>query len=321
MSATAKTLTTAVIGAGYMGGGIAQVLALAGHHVMLADVDQRTSRTALRRLIEQAKDFEARGLMPVGAEKTIRQNLFAANSVEDAVAGSDYITEAIPELLELKLEMLARISGACRPSAIIATNTSAISISDLAKGVTNRERFLGVHWMNPAPFIPGVELVAGEDTAPETTDVVEELIVHAGKMPTRVADTPGFIANRLQFSLYKEAVQMLEEGVATAAQIDAVVTNSFGFRLALFGPIAIGDMAGLDVYRSAFHSLAKAYGTRFRAPKSLVQTVDEGNIGLKSGHGFLDIDAEEAERLVEYRDHAYARLSQLRAELGKAPGL
>lgn len=312
--------STAVVGSGYMGGGIAQVLAMHGHAVRLGDVDEITAQRARTRLIAQAKEFEARGLMPTGAADTIERNISAA-TIDDAVAGADYVTEAVPEVREIKGEILRRISSAAPSDAIISTNTSAIPIGELGESVTNPERFVGVHWMNPVPFIPGVELIAGPKTAPKTLDVVEDLITSLGKKPTRVADTPGFVANRLQFALFKEAVQMVEDGVATPAQIDAVVTNSFGFRLSLFGPFAIGDMAGLDVYAGAFRTLEEAYGQRFAVPKKLKAVVEAGNLGLKTGRGFLDVDAQSRDALVCYRDDAYARLSQLRAALGAAPGL
>lgn len=313
--------TTAVVGSGYMGGGIAQVLAMHGYKVMLGDVDGETAERARVRLVQQARDFEARGLLPEGASKTIEGNLVAAASIEEAVAAADYIAEAVPEKPDLKAAILRRVSAAAPPHAIIGTNTSAIPISELAASLTGPERFLGVHWMNPAPFIPGVELIPGEETDPAVLDRSEELIRSLGKTPARVADTPGFVANRLQFALYKEAARIVEEGVATPEQIDAVVNSTFGFRLALFGPFAIGDMAGLDVYESAYRTLEKAYGERFTAPEALVATVNEGNIGLKSGRGFLDIDPANQVALLAYRDNAYARLSQLRAELGQAPGL
>jgi 3-hydroxybutyryl-CoA dehydrogenase len=312
---------TAVVGSGYMGGGIAQVLALHGHKVLLGDVDGETAERARVRLVEQAREFEAQGLMPAGAADTIGKNLGAAGSIEDAVAEADYIAEAVPENPDLKASILGRISAAAPDGAVIGTNTSAIPIGQLANSVTGPERFLGVHWMNPAPFIPGVELIPGPDTAPKVLDLAEALIRGLGKTPARVADTPGFVANRLQFALYKEAVRIVEEGVATPAQIDAVVSNTFGFRLALFGPFAIGDMAGLDVYEASFRTLEKAYGERFAAPDALAAAVGEGNLGLKSGRGFLDIDPQDRAALLAYRDSAYGRLSQLRAELGEAPGL
>jgi 3-hydroxybutyryl-CoA dehydrogenase len=129
------------------------------------------------------------------------------------------------------------------------------------------------------------------------------------------------VANRLQFALFKEAVLMVEEGLATPEMIDLVVSNAFGFRLALFGPFAIADMAGLDVYNASYASLRAEYGDRLDAPKALADLVASGHLGLKSGGGFLDIDESEREALLAYRDAAYARLAQLRAELGAAPGL
>ena len=313
--------TTAVVGSGYMGGGIAQVLALHGYKVVLGDVDGETAERARVRLVEQAHGFQAHGLLPEGAAEIIGGNLAAAGSIEDAVSAADYIAEAVPEDPGIKASILRRISAAAPAAALIGTNTSAIPIGELALSVAGPERFLGVHWMNPAPFIPGVELIPGPDTDPAVLDLAEALIRGLGKTPARVADTPGFVANRLQFALYKEAVQIVDEGVATPEQIDAVVSNTFGFRLALFGPFAIGDMAGLDVYASSFRTLEKAYGPRFTAPEALLATVNDGNLGLKSGQGFLDIDPADRPALLAYRDNAYARLSQLRAELGQAPGL
>ncbi|MDP9695851.1 UNVERIFIED_ORG: 3-hydroxybutyryl-CoA dehydrogenase [Arthrobacter globiformis] len=321
MKITQTISNTAVVGAGYMGGGIAQVLALHGYPVALGDVDGRIAERARIRLVDQAKAFEAQGLLPAGAADTIAGNLTAAASIEDAVATSDYVAEAVPEDRVIKADILRRISAAAPADAVIGTNTSAIPIGELAASVTGPERFLGVHWMNPAPFIPGVELIPGPETLPSVVDLAEELILTLGKTPARVADTPGFVANRLQFALYKEAARIVEEGVANPSQIDDVVSNTFGFRLALFGPFAIGDMAGLDVYESSFRTLEKAYGERFAPPAALTATVAEGNLGLKSGQGFLDVDQASRESLVAYRDSAYARLSQLRAELGRAPGL
>lgn len=321
MTSNIRISAVAVVGSGYMGGGIAQVLAGGGFRVVLADVDARTAENARSRLTDQADMFETHGLLPVGASSTIRKNLYSAESIEDAVSEADYITEAVPEDLELKLHILGRISLAAGSNSIIGTNTSAIPIKRLAEGVANPERFLGVHWMNPAPFVPGVELIRGPLTTTGTIDVTESLIRKVGKTPARVSDSPGFVANRLQFALFKEAVRIVEEGLATPDQIDSVVSTTFGFRLALFGPFAIGDMAGLDVYDSSYKTLEEAYGERFSSPQSLAEMVGQGNLGLKSGAGFLGIKASDRNALLEYRDNAYARLSQLREQLGKAPGL
>lgn len=321
MSVAEHISTTAVVGCGYMGGGIAQVMALKGHRVNLGDIDAETAVRARQRLVDEARKFEDLALLPEGAAGIIEANLVASQSIEEAVQEVDYIAEAVPEDPGLKSDILKRISVAARPEAIIGSNTSAIPISQLAESVVHPERFLGVHWMNPAPFIPAVELIPAQRTHPDALTLVEGFIRHLGKAPAKVADTPGFVANRLQFALYKEAARIVEEGVATPAEIDSVVSNSFGFRLALFGPFAIGDMAGLDVYQGAYKTLQKAYGDRFAPPAALSELVRNGHIGLKADHGFLDIDPAARPDLIAYRDNAYARLSQLRDQLGEAPGL
>ncbi|HEX4402838.1 MAG TPA: 3-hydroxyacyl-CoA dehydrogenase family protein [Galbitalea sp.] len=316
-----SVLETSVVGSGYMGGGIAQVFANAGHHVTLADVDAQTAANARERLVDQAEVFEEQGLFTPGSRERIAQNLTAAESIEAAVANANYVTEAVPEVMDIKRETLQRISAAVPEDCVIGSNTSAIPIEQLSEVISQRERFLGVHWMNPAPFIPGVEIIASTATDSSVVDYAEALIRSLGKITARVADTPGFVANRLQFALYKEAAKMVEEAVASPSEIDAVVSNTFGFRLALFGPFAIGDMAGLDVYNSAYSTLEAAYGERFAAPSALADLVKVGNLGIKSGAGFLDIPESDRGALLVYRDKSYALLSQLREHLGSAPGL
>lgn len=313
--------SAAVIGSGYMGGGIAQVLALGGYRVVLGDVDAATAERSRERLVAQGERFEAEGLFPGGAGDLIRANLAAADSIEEATAQAAFITEAVPEDLGIKHSVLSRISGALGPDAIVGSNTSAIPISRLSTALSAPDRFLGVHWMNPAPFIPGVELIPGPATSAATFSTVEALVRGLGKVTARVADTPGFVANRLQFALYKEASRIVEEGTASATDIDAVVSNTFGFRLALFGPFAIGDMAGLDVYNASYATLEDAFGERFASPLPVRSAVETGNLGTKSGGGLLGIDPNDVPALLAYRDAAYARLSQLRSALGRPPGL
>jgi 3-hydroxybutyryl-CoA dehydrogenase len=313
--------TIAVVGSGYMGGGIAQVLALSGRTVHLADVSAEAAEAARNRLLEEAKAYETGGLFPHGSTQLLTDNLVAAQSIEDAVAAADYVTEAVPENIALKREIFARISAAARPGTILTTNTSAIPVHKLVDVVTDPSRFLGVHWMNPAPFVPGVEIIPGKATAPEVVDAAMALVTEAGKVPALVADVAGFVANRLQFALYKEALAVVDEGLATPADVDKVVSSTFGFRLALFGPFAIGDMAGLDVYEASYRTLAEQYGERFQPPAALAGKVASGDLGLKTGGGFLGIDPAAAGDLSSYRNSAYQALSALRAKLGTPPGL
>lgn len=311
--------TIAVVGSGYMGGGIAQVLALSGATVRIADISEEIARKNYDRLIAEAEQFVADGLFPADAVERIRANVSPAASIEEAVTGADFIEEAVPEKIEIKHETLRRISAAASPDAIIGSNTSTILIGSLAEAVANPERFLGVHFSNPAPFIPGVELIPHETTADAAIATVEEIVAATGKETARVKDSTGFVLNRLQYALFHEATQLVEEGVATAEDIDTIVRTTFGFRLPVFGPFAIADMAGLDVYSFCYASLQTRWPERFATPDSLKELVDAGKFGTKSGAGYLDVPADRTPELIAYRNKAYVAIKQLMDELGPAP--
>jgi 3-hydroxybutyryl-CoA dehydrogenase len=308
----------AVVGAGYMGGGIAQVFAMAGLNVTIVDVDPSATRRNLDRLRREAEVFEAQGLFSAGSADLIRANLHAADSLPAAVGEADLIEEAVLERPEVKGPVLTSIEEAARPDAIIGSNTSTLPIGNLSAHLKHAERFLGVHFSNPAPFIPGVELIAHAGTDETAIRVVEALIATTGKLSARVNDKAGFVLNRLQYTLLKEAVNLVEEGVATAEDIDIVVRTTFGYRLPFFGPFAIADMAGLDVYRDGFRTFEENYGERLAAPAMLTELVDSGHHGVKQGGGFVTAAGDQA-ALIAYRNRAYAKLGQLLRELGPAP--
>jgi 3-hydroxybutyryl-CoA dehydrogenase len=299
-----------VIGAGYMGGGIGQILALAGARVQVADVDEPTAQLRARAIVDQASAFVDRGLFPAGADEIVAAGLTAAD-LPEAAADATLVVEAVAENVDLKHAILGRVSRLAPDDAVIATNTSSIPIGTLATAVHRPERFLGVHWFNPAQFVPGVELIVGAQTDPGLAPKLEAALAAIGKWPGIVADTPGFVGNRLQFALFREAALMLEEGVATAEQIDAVVRGSFGYRLPFFGPFAIADMAGLDVYQGAFGTLEEAYGPRFATPAALTEQVEAGRLGTKSGGGFFERSPEEIAAMIQQRDQWYAALADL----------
>jgi 3-hydroxybutyryl-CoA dehydrogenase len=309
----------AQVGAGYMGGGIAQSLANTGLQVWLADADAEATRSAHQRLLAEAEQFEEQGLFPPGSTDRIGTNLHAASSIEEAVADVDFVEEAVPEVPQIKRAVLARVEAAAKPGTIIGTNTSTIPVRVLAEGLADPSRFLTVHWSNPAPFIPGVEIVAGEHTDPSLIPVVKRMLERAGRRSAQVADVPGFVLNRLQYVLLKEAMSIVEEGVATAADVDTIVTSTFGFRLPFFGPFAIADMAGLDVYADSFKTLENAFGERLAAPKVLTDLVAQGKFGVKSGSGFLELDPDKREKLIAYRNKAYSAMNDLLRELGPSP--
>lgn len=308
-----------IVGSGYMGGGISQSLALSGCSVVVADVDESTARASLDRIVLETAQYEAVGLFAEGSTEIIRNRITAAASIENAVAGADYVAEVVTERIDVKESVLNRISLNASGAAVIATNTSALKIADLERFVDLPGRFLGVHWMNPAPFVPGVEIIPGTHTEDKVLASVQRLMSRAGKVAIIVPDTPGFVANRLQFALHKEASRMVEEGLVSPFELDQVVSNSFGFRLAFFGPFAIADMAGLDVYADAYRSMEAAFGERFETPTSLLNAVGQGNYGVKHGHGLTGLDESMQQVIAEYRNRAYSALSALKSEIGPVP--
>jgi 3-hydroxybutyryl-CoA dehydrogenase len=300
-----------VVGAGYMGSGIAQTLARAGADVVVVDADAERAHAGLARMHEQTRDHVVAGLLPEGSVEAVEARTRAADSIALGSPGSDLVIEAVYENPDLKRAVLAEAEQHAGPEAVIATNTSSIPIGELAVALADPSRFLGLHWFNPPQYVPGVEVIPIEATRAGLADTMQELLRAAGKWPALVSDTPGFVGNRLQFALFREAALMLAEGIATAEQIDEVVRGSFGYRLPFFGPFAIADMAGLDVYAAAFGIMEAAYGERFSVPPQLTELVESGHLGTKSGGGFIDRTADEIARTVARRDRSYVELQAL----------
>ena len=215
---------------------------------------------------------------------------------------ADLVIEAVPEDLELKREVLSAIE----PGPIVATNTSSLPITELAESVRAPERFLGVHWFNPPEWTPGIEVISSPQTERAVVEDVMAFLRAIGKRPAEVSDRAGFIANRLQSALLREALACVEEDLATPEAIDEVVRTTFGFRLPFYGPFQIADMAGLDVYESVFRTLERELGPAFAPPKALREQVEQGRFGTKTGAGFGDYD--DADALVLERDRRYAAL-------------
>jgi len=309
----------AVIGSGYMGGGIAQVLALAGSRVALSDVSAEVAEENYQRLIAESRTFVTDGLFPDTATEMLEKNLWVAQSLAEAVADAEFIEEAAPEILAVKRDVLSRISVSAPANAIIGSNTSTISIGSMATEIENPGRFLGIHFSNPAPFVPGVEIIPHAGTHPTTVESTRKLLHDAGKSTAVAGDVTGFVMNRLQYALFHEAAQLVEDGTATADDIDTLVRTTFGFRLPFFGPFAIADMAGLDVYDFCYKSLQTGFPERFATPQILTDLVSQGKLGTKTGSGFLNVPPERITELIAYRNKAYVLMQKLIEELGPAP--
>ncbi|GAA1422881.1 3-hydroxyacyl-CoA dehydrogenase family protein [Agrococcus citreus] len=311
-------ITIAIVGSGYMGGGIAQVFTQAGGRCVLIDADPSRAESGHARVIAEAKEHAARGYISDAQAAAVESNLSWAPSLAEGVQGADIVLEVVFEEIGVKHAVLREIEAAVAEHVIIATNTSAIPIGDLAEVLEHPERFLGVHFFNPATLLPGVEVIPHAGTDAALPDQLVELLAQTGKEPAVVVDSPGFVCNRLQFALFREAARMVEDGDATAEQIDTIVRASFGFRLALYGPFAVADMAGLDVYANSYVSLEKALGERFSVPPSLKERVDAGDLGIKTGGGYLGLSESAAQEMIAARDNAYSELGKLRRSLQAA---
>jgi 3-hydroxybutyryl-CoA dehydrogenase len=298
-----------------MGAGIAHTFAARGIQTVLADATTELTGAGLVRSLELLRRLEAEGNVEPGTSGTAEQHLNAAASVEEAVRGADVVVEAVVEREDVKARVYAAIEAAARDDAVVATNTSSIPIQRLASGLQRPERFLGVHWFVPPLLVPCVEVIRAETTAEHVVDQVVGLLTRLGKSPVVVGDGPGFVANRIQFAMFKEATRIVEEGLAAPDQVDEVVRSSFGFRLPFFGPFTIADMAGLDVYADIFHTLEGGLGDNFAAPRLLREHVDRGELGVKTERGFLELSQAQADELIGRRDRAYVALARLRQEL------
>jgi 3-hydroxybutyryl-CoA dehydrogenase len=277
MSETKARIT--VIGAGLMGHGIAQVFALAGHDVTIYDSFTSTLTTAKARILTNLKDL--------GDDESAVDRVTPQGDLAMAVRDADYVVEAVLEDLPLKQKLFAEIEQHVRPDTILASNTSVIPITDIMQGLKRRERALGTHWWNPPYLVPLVEVIETQWTSPETIAFTMKLHADAGKKPAHVKkDVPGFIGNRLQHALWREAVSLVENGICDAETVDTVIKAAFGRRLAVLGPLENADMVGTDLTLAIHKTVLPAIDSRPAPSPYLEKLVQEGKLGFKSGEGF-----------------------------------
>ena len=290
-----RATTISLVGAGTMGAGFVRLFGDAGYEVSVYDVRPGAAEAAAAQ----------------------RESTVAAGSLTEALAGADLCIEAIVEELEPKQALFRELAEVAPPACVLATNTSALSVAAIAEAVPAgaRERVIGAHFFNPPDIIPAVEVVRGPETGEAAVETALRLLRGAGKVAAVLNDSPGFVANRIQHAMIGEAWRCLEEGVATAEAIDAIVSGSFGFRLFAYGPFAVGDFNGLDVYESVLRSLEAAYGERFSPPRALLERVERGELGLKAGKGAFEYAPGEAAEIVRRRDEIFARLAETRKRL------
>ncbi len=273
----------AVLGAGTMGHGIAQIAALAGYDVRLTDVSEEALESAIGRVKAQLDKGVELGKVEPQVRDAALGRLRATSDAAEAVAGAEIVVEAVPEVLELKQEILASAAEIVKPDALLATNTSSLSITAIAEAVPGQERVVGMHFFNPVHIMALVEIVRGDRTAPDAVERAREAAERMGKTPIVVVDSPGFASSRLGIALGLEAIRMVEAGVASAEDIDRAM--ELGYRHPM-GPLRLTDLVGLDVRLEIARYLQRELGDRFRPPELLEQMVEDGKLGKKSGRGF-----------------------------------
>ena len=320
----------AVVGAGFMGSGIAAELALrvpSLESVRVWDVMDGVAARAVARAPDVARALvEAGALAPRDVDARLGR-LRAAPTLAEAVEGAAYVAEAAPEDLRLKQDVFRQLDAEARPDAVLASNTSGYDPADLARHVARPERVLVAHYFGPAYLIPLVEVVPHAGTAEWAVARTTSLLRGAGKRPVRLGKfAPGFVANRLQQALFREALFVVREGIAAPEAIDEVVRFSFGPRLAALGPFTVADFAGLDVYASLAENVWPTLSTESAAdalPPELAVRVAGGRLGTKTGAGFFEWPEARLRRVTARRDaalaHALARGADAPAQGAAAP--
>jgi 3-hydroxybutyryl-CoA dehydrogenase len=302
----------AAVGAGRMGRGIALAFAIAGYDFTLLDLRRRSAEDYARLEAEASAEMSASldmlaelGAISDPGSAMARLRIAAESAAADVLRTAEVIFEAVPETLDAKREAFARVCELAPPQAILASTTSTILVTDLVPLVTRPERLLNAHWLNPAYVIPLVELSAHRGTSKELIARLEALLLAAGKVPVLCGPTPGYIVPRLQALVMNEAARMVEEGAASAEEIDKATRYGLGLRFAALGVIEFIDYGGSDILYHASRYLAERVSAeRYTAPENVQRLMREGNLGLKTGRGFYDYRGRDGHA---YRKDVLAR--------------
>jgi 3-hydroxybutyryl-CoA dehydrogenase len=275
----------AVIGAGLMGTGIAYQAARFGIEVNLNDIKQEFITNGMNKIKSMVKTGVDKGKIDLKAAKGIVDGIKPVLDVAEAVKDVDMVVEAIFENMEVKKELFKKIDAAARPDTILASNTSSLSISEMASVTSRPEKFIGTHFFSPVPAMKLVEVVVGDKSSDDTIETAVAFSKKLDKTPVKVKDSPGFIVNRILIPVLTEAVKILQEGLASAEDIDTAMSLGANFPA---GPLQLADFVGLDIARATAETLERGFGACYAPPKLLVEKVDKGELGMKSGKGFYE---------------------------------
>ena len=299
-----------VVGAGTMGAGVAEIFAEFGYTVILYN----RSQAGMERALEHLQPKVAVNPTLIETEADVAGAKIYTTHDLTALAQVDLISESIAENLEVKQDIFRKLDEICAANTLFTTNTSGLSISQIATAVSHPERFAGVHFFNPPQIVPAVEVIKGAETSDATCEVLIDLLKQMQKQPILVQkDVPGFVASRLQFAVVREALHLVEEGIASPTDIDAVMKHGLGLRWALLGPLEIADLGGLDIFNTVGSYVAKSLSNATDSPQVLQDLVEAGKLGAKTGSGFYDYPSGKASALIAERDEKLLEILRLKS--------
>jgi len=276
-------MQVAILGAGTMGHGIAQVSAMGGHEVRLRDLETEIVDSGLDAIESNLDGGVERNKLTRSEAESARERIQGTTSLPEAVSGADIVVEAVPEKMSIKHDTVTEVEEHVSSDCLIASNTSSLSLTEIASALDRPERAIGLHFFNPVHIMNLVEVVVAEQTSEKTTDTAAEFVEGIQKTPVVVGDSPGFASSRLGVALGVEAIRMVGEGVADPRDIDAAMELGYNHPM---GPIELGDVVGLDVRLDILEYLREELGERFRPPQVLKRKVRAGKLGKKTGEGF-----------------------------------
>lgn len=298
-----------IAGAGTMGASMAETFAKFGYTVTLYDIFPAALDKA-KRLISINHETEVEhGIITADEAKAVLGRIHYTSDIQD-FKNTDFMVEAILEKIDIKHKFWAEASEIVPADAVLASNTSGLSITKIAEVVKNPERFAGMHWINPPHIIPLIEVISGEKTTKENAEAVYNMALTLGKKPVYVNDAPGFVLNRIQFAIMRECLNIVERGITTPEGVDDVMKYALGFRYACLGPFQVADLGGLDIFYN-ISSYLFADLSNADAPFGLMkEAFDNNKLGVKNGAGFYDYSNGRDEEVIKYRDQMFTKLAK-----------
>lgn len=304
-----------VIGAGIMGHGIAQACAFAGNMVQLYDLKEEFLEKATISIQNNLDSYVEHEMITAEEKEETLKRIHTSVDLQESVKDTQFIIEAIPEVIDLKWNLFKELEAMVNENVIIASNTSTLPLSKLITYVSTPQRFIITHFFNPAHLVPLVEIVKHETTAQHVIDMTMELIVSIGKTPVLLKkETPGFIANRLQAALLREALHLLQNGVADAKEIDTVIKSGPGFRWAFIGPLETADYGGLDTWKRVLDNLSPELANDESAPDLIRLLVEQNHLGVKTESGIYDYSNVSVESRLKRRNENFIQLLKIKQD-------